>query len=266
MGFFDNPKQWIKNNPGQGIGTLFGPIGAGLGWAYDEFIGDPKRESQKSMDKYLEDMMAYAQDQGARSEEIRTEAGEMPKYEIPESMKNVISTIEGLNNMPVITEMPGQQTLENKLLSDTASRVSAIKEMSTGSGADIGAVNQAGVENSNRLQDIFIESARIAQENELHRNQVANQNKMTLAGAYGQMAGYEDQAYQMNELMPWQTKMNRADNLEFGGDANYWNAYGNQVGVQNQRTMNAEDRLFQLLGLGVQGAGMIATGGISGAV
>ena len=45
--------------------------------------------------------------------------------------------------------------------------------------------------------------------------------------------------------------MNRADQLEFGGDANYWNAYGNQVGVQNQRAMNAQDRLFQLIGMGI---------------
>ena len=135
--------------------------------------------------------------------------------------------------------------------------------MGGGGGADIGALADMGVENRNRMQDISIESARIAQDNEMQRSQIERQNQMVLAGAYGEMAGYEDQAWNLNQLAPWEQKMNRADNLEFSGDANYWTSRGNQAGVANQRAMNAQDRLFQLIGFGTNLVGNAITGGAS---
>jgi hypothetical protein len=247
---------WLRNQSWMNV------ISPGLKGIYD--IQYDVGQASSSQDKYLQEMMEFAQSQQQQGLELREQAGVSPQYQTPESINQMVAAMESLGgqdlpDVPMINEMVGKQQYEDRLASDTAARLSSVQQMGSGGGAGIGALASMGVENRRSMQDIAIESSRVAQQNVMDRTQnqwrqteFERANQMALAGAYSQRAGYEDRAFDINEMMPWMTSMNRADMLEFGGQSNYWNAYGQQVGVQGQRAMNAEDRLFQMLGMGVQ--------------
>jgi len=131
-----------------------------------------------------------------------------PTYDIPDQVKKSTSIAAREASR---TRLPGQDKMEERLGSRTASGVSALKETAD-SPVDIGAgvTKLVGAENR-ALTDLDIAAANMFQ-----------QNQSRLQSALGVEAGYEDRKFQLNEFEPYMNAQRAAAQLSSAGTQNLY--------------------------------------------
>ncbi len=121
-----------------------------------------------------------------------------PTYTIPEAQQ------EATTNARVMADgktLPGQQTMEDKLGANTANATNMAAQK--GNPADILATVTALQGNQNDAQ------------NQINTQgvQYQDQNKKELQGQLGQQAAYQDKAFQINQMEPYNNSMKAASAL-----------------------------------------------------
>ncbi len=158
-----------------------------------------------------------------------------PEYEIPEAQQQQLALYKGLSNQ---SRMPGQTQMEDQINASTSTGLAAMQG-AAGSAQDIlaGASNMAGNQNR-QLAGLGIESSR-------QRRQAEGLYGQSL----GQMAQYQDQAFNLNEMVPFMNEVEKKEALMASGMANIDTAW-----------QGTSDSLLGLsgivTGLGGQGGGM----------
>jgi len=130
-----------------------------------------------------------------------------PIYETPEAATQAL----GLSRQMAYGEMPGRTYAEERLGRTTAAGVRNIGRMAPSSSAALGAVT-----------DVF--GKRMDAERELGYNAALWRAQMmqNYQSQLGQMAQYQDQAFNLNQWIPYQQQMNELQSQRMAGQQNLW--------------------------------------------
>lgn len=131
------------------------------------------------------------------------EAGNRPTYEIPDAIKALMSDSE-------LLKMQGLPAAQQKMMADNIARQQAgvLQGIASRKGGLTG-VAQAGQQAADQYNQMGVLDATAQRENQ--KIWQANQQ----IGA-----NYQDQAWMLNKMLPWQEMTNRAWNLKEVGDQN----------------------------------------------
>ena len=139
-----------------------------------------------------------------------------PIYETPESATKALGLAEQMSR----SDMPGMDYAESKLGRATAAGARRVGQMAGSTSQALGA-----------MTDIYgrqLDAEReLAYQNALYRQQAM----MNYQGQLGQMAQYEDQAFNINKWMPYQTQMNELMDKRNAGVQNLWSGIEGAAGV-----------------------------------
>jgi hypothetical protein len=227
--------------------------------------------AQRQQQDYFSELGSYADTLRKRASEAYAEAGERPTYEIPQSVRDSLAIMEELSrqkapataDMPTLTEMPGVDQILDRVQSGQAGQIQAAKELGAGAGASIGAVNRIGGQYDDIVQNIGIENARFAAEQAekkayydtdaaFRAAQWERGGKLGYADALNRFGQYEDQAFQLNQLDPYNIAMNRGDMFQFAGDKAYYDLLGTKTGLAQEQAQSSKDYLMQLANMGIK--------------
>jgi hypothetical protein len=168
-----------------------------------------------------------------------------PIYETPESATQAL----GLSRQMAYGEMPGRDYAEQRLGRATAAGVRQTGRMAGSSSAALGAVT-----------DIY--GRQLDAERELGYNAALYRAQMmqNYQGQLGQMANYEDQAFNINQWIPYQQRMNELQEQRMSGMQNMWGGMnqGAQTNANMMGTMyqsNALQGMMPQWGQGLQPQG-----------
>ena len=157
-----------------------------------------------------------------------------PQYATPESAKQALA----LSKQQAYGDMPGQDYLEGRLGQATAAGVRRTQQVAGSSSAALGALTDIYGKRLDAERDLGYQAA-----------QYKNQAMQRYQGALGQMANYEDQAFNINQWQPYQTRMNELSEQRMSGQQNFWgglqgeaNVGLNYMGTQAQ--MGSMDKMF----------------------
>ena len=174
---------------------------------------------------------------------FEAEAGERPTYEIPESVGKMISMYQQLAQ----GGMPGESTLKEDIQASTARTAGTASQLADSPVAALTALGGAQQRELGALRDLQVRAA-----------QYQSQARQNYANAVGMRAGYEQEQWRQNQLLPWEIDMNRAMGLQTSGAGNIIqgaNAFGDEM---NQRGMMAAQMVMGMppaSGMGGQGGG-----------
>jgi len=130
-----------------------------------------------------------------------------PIYETPEAATQAL----GLSRQMAYGEMPGRTYTEERLGRTTAAGVRNIGRMAPSSSAALGAVTDVYGRQLEAERDLGYNAA-------LWRAQMMQNYQAQL----GQMAGYQDQAFNLNQWIPYQQQMNELQSQRMVGQQNLW--------------------------------------------
>jgi hypothetical protein len=125
---------------------------------------------------------------------------EYPEYQIPGSIEE---QSELLRRRSLQTQLPGQSIMEQQIQGGTAQGIAASREAATSASDLLGATTQLYGQQTQAMTDLQLQAA---------RQQAANE--LNYAQSLGQRAQYEEQQYMINELIPWQSRMNELMNIQ----------------------------------------------------
>ena len=138
-----------------------------------------------------------------------------PTYEIPEAAQQAL----GLSQQMAYSDLPGRSYLEDRLGRTTAAGVRSVGRMAGSTAQALGAVTDIYGRQQEAERDIGYQAA-------LWKQQAMQNYQAQL----GQMAGYQEQAFNINQWIPYQTEMNRLYEQRMTGQQNLW---GGLTGVAN---------------------------------
>lgn len=131
------------------------------------------------------------------------EAGNRPKYEIPDAIKAMMTE----SQLMAAKGLPDEQL---KLITDNISRVSssALGDIASRKGGLTG-IAQVAQQSSDAYNNLGVQNANAQMANK--KQLMANQQIM---------GNYQDQEWMMNKMLPWQETTNRAWDLKETADQN----------------------------------------------
>lgn len=152
-----------------------------------------------------------------------------PQYDIPQSEKDALANAKYVAGM---TQLPGQNIMQQNLDSQSARAVSNLKDVSPNNaalGSNIGKIYRGNVEGQNQL-------GIMAAQNWLN-------NQGNLRGQQGQFAQYQDKKWDINQFQPYQNNMAAASALKYASNMNLNNA-SNQIaqGYANYAMMSGGNK------------------------
>lgn len=139
-----------------------------------------------------------------------------PTMGIPESQTRALTSAEEQAKM---TRVPGQSAIEGRLDQTTANKIAMLERLGGGGPTTINAASRAYGDQLDAENKLGIEGA-----NMYLRNQDVLRNEL------GQTAGYEQQAWNWNERMPYEQKATAIEALKEGGMRNKFAAWNNVFG------------------------------------
>jgi patatin-like phospholipase/acyl hydrolase len=141
-----------------------------------------------------------------QKEEAAKLNAERPEYEIPEAKKQELALHRKLASQ---STLPGQAQMEDKLGAATATGIGAARSAS-GSASDIIAAASGMAGNQTRsLNDLTIAGAQM-------QRGAQNQYGRSLA----EMGRYQDQEFNLNQMIPYENAVNKKESLIAARDAN----------------------------------------------
>lgn len=156
-----------------------------------------------------------------------------PGYQIPDSAKKSLGTMEGLASQ---RELAGQSLIEDKMQSTTASGVNALNESGVDS-ATLGAMVDLFTNEQYGMRDLGI-----AAENAW----MANKNK--LAGALTDYSVFEDKKFDIEKRKPYEEAMRASTMLKEGSMQNLMGGMTGMVGTgMDIQAMNKNEELMNFL-------------------
>lgn len=147
-----------------------------------------------------------------KGKRLEQQAGDRPEYDIPESVDKMI----GMYGQMANAGLPGQDLMAQDIQASTARTVGRAGQLADSSVGALGALGAAQEQELGSMRDLQTRAA-----------QYQAQARQNYANAVGQRAQYEDQEWRQNELLPWETTMNRAMGLQSGGAGNIMGAADN---------------------------------------
>ena len=168
----------------------------------------------------------------SRKKEARERREELladqPQYETPVSLEQMTSLYGNyLARVERTRGFPGQRQMEQDLSEQTSSRIRDIRETARSSTEALGATTDLISREIEMLQQLDIQGAKYAAEQQLQARQMYGQ-------ALGQQAQYEDRAWQYNEWMPWRTELAQAQAQYRGGQRTMESGLSDIVGTFGQ--------------------------------
>jgi hypothetical protein len=136
---------------------------------------------------------------------MEEEAGDRPAYQIPESVDKMIEMYRQASQ----TGLPGEDIMKGDIQAQTARTAGMAGQIGDSSVGALTVLNAAQQRESQALRDLHVRSAQYRQ-----------QNKQNYIQAVGSRSQYEDQAWQQNQLLPWEIQMNRAMQYQTQGTGN----------------------------------------------
>lgn len=158
-------------------------------------------------------MTAFNQDE--RADELASGLVR-PRMDVPESQKRALMSAEEQAKM---TRLPGQSGIEGRLDQTTANKIAMIERLGTGGPTSINAASRAYGQQMDAENELGIKAADM-----YLRNQDVLRNEL------GQTAGYEQQAWNWNERMPFEQKQTAIEALREGSIRNKNAAFKDLVG------------------------------------
>ena len=155
---------------------------------------------------------------------------EKNKYEIPESAKAALGNAERAASG---LRMPGEDILRSRFGEATSGAIGASKQVAS-SGSDVLSIlGDVYGQQQEQEQNVMLAGA-----NRYDRNQAA------LRGELGRMAGFEQEKWQYNSLMPYQQMLDRAGTFSSRGTAGISAGLTGlgMTAANNQRVQGAENR------------------------
>jgi len=164
-----------------------------------------------------------------KGKQMEAAAGDRPEYEIPESVSKALSLYEQMAS----GGLPGYSQSKADIEASTARTIGSASQLAD---SPVGALTALGGAKDREL----------AEYRDLNRRaeQFAFQSNQALAGAYGQQAAYQDEAWRQNQLLPWEIAMNRSMQLQTSG--------GNNI----QGAMDSFGSTMATMGSGIASYGM----------
>ena len=154
----------------------------------------------------------FGASQGLRARDLAKM--DRPTREVPAAIQEMVANAKMMAGM---TQLPGQQRIEEKIGSSGATALSQAQQASPSSAATLGS-----------LSDIY--GKQMGQYADLE-GMAANfwaGNQEQLQGALGTQAGWQDQAWQWNEAQPYMQQMDAARRLN---EASAQNIFGGLAGA-----------------------------------
>jgi len=126
----------------------------------------------------------------------------MPEYQVPEAVDKYMA----LAQQAARGDMPGAEQERQGIAQTSAAGVTAASQLADSPVAALGALGRIQGQERASLRDLGIRTA-----------QYRAQAQQNLGQAYLNQAQYQDQAYQYNEFLPWQTAMNQYESYRQAG-------------------------------------------------
>ena len=176
-------------------------------------------------------------DKSNEEKQIQKLASQRPKYTTPDAIDELVQNARAATT----AQMPGYTQAKQNIDQSTAANMTNIKNMSSGGGNTLAAMEQANKLNANMLNSLSVQN-----------KQTQQQEKQRYENALRESAKYSDQEFEMNQEAPWEFQMNWAEN-KYGADQ--------QSEANNQK--NTMSLLSNFLGGGGKLSGLMG-GGSSG--
>jgi hypothetical protein len=141
---------------------------------------------------------------------------QMPKYEMPESVSQMVD----IARRRAGSQMPGLDTMRADLSARTTGGVQA-SALAASSQSDLAAATR----------ELYAEEMRGARQLGVMSAEYQAQREMELMGALGQQGQYEDRAFQINQMLPYEQKLQRYMSDLGTGGANIGAGIGNMLGA-----------------------------------
>ena len=152
-----------------------------------------------------------------------------PKYEIPSAVQNYLNRL----NIKSHQGLPGQDIIEGKIGAQVANSIGDVNRSASSSASALGAVTDINQRAIDAVRDVGFQSAQ-------YRDK--NQDRAIEGERY--KADYQEKAWEYNQNIPYQQKMNEFMANKQAGNANLWGGLegiGSNVvgglGYQNQSNM-----------------------------
>jgi len=186
---------------------MWGAIaGAGLQLAGNIFSGIQGARLGKKQMGLGQDMIDEAQKLSA--------AYQRPEMQTPEAIRMMMELSQGRQ----FQNLPGMNIAQNQLGQSTASGMSAINEMSSGS-EGIGAIANLYANQMRGGQDLAMKNA-----------QYQDQNQQQYLGALEGLGNWQQKAWQWNKADPYLMAQEKAAQLEMMGRQGQWEGMKNKMG------------------------------------
>ena len=172
----------------------------------------------------------FAQRVGGANMRRRAES-QFDKFEIPGSVMSMLDIAHGLSSQ---TEVPGADVTRSRVKGQLSQGIETAERVAE-SGTDVlGAIRDMFGSYQGFEQDLVVKG-------EQFRRQ-AKEKEMSVLSEIGK---YETQRWQYNELLPFMSRMNAAQQMEAAGGANIQSAIstGMNVGMTNW-DLNEQQRMF----------------------
>ena len=155
-----------------------------------------------------------------------------PQFDTPESTQQMVDLYgQYLSEVQRREGMPGQERMEANIKESAQSGISNIRETARSSTQALGATTDILSKQMDSIEELEIEGARRQARQELQATQM-------YGNALGNQAQYEQQAFQYNEFMPWQTELAQANALRQGGQSNLTSGLSDMLSGATQAAMS----------------------------
>jgi len=162
---------------------------------------------------------------------IEAKAGNRPQYEIPKGIEDMLSLLQSQTG----AGLPGEDLMKQDIQSLTSRNIGQASQLADSPVAALTALGGS--------QDREMAALRNLQERAAQYQSRANSN---LARGYGQQAGYQQEEWRQNQLMPWEIAQNKANAYRFGGQQNIFGGMDTLAsGVQGAAGSAAQLDMYQ---------------------
>lgn len=141
----------------------------------------------------------------AKGRRLEDQAGDRPDYAIPESVDKAIQMYQQMAS----GGLPGEGAMKQDIQGQTAQSVGRAGQLADSPVAALTAMGAAQQREASALRDLQVRAS-----------QYQAQARQNYAQSVGQRAGYEQEQWRQNQLMPWEIQMNRAMQFQTGGAGN----------------------------------------------
>ncbi len=157
-----------------------------------------------------------------------------PSYQIPSAVNQYLANAQ---TMAQNQRLPGQSAIEENISGSTAQGVRAAQESANNPAALMATIAALNANQNNALTDVGVKGA------EMQQN-----NQMNLQGALQNYAGYQDKAFDINQMQPYQQKAAAATALKGAGIQNIWGGVENAGGtLMNMSAQNADKKKYEAM-------------------